>query len=215
MSLTVIVDYGSGNLRSAEKACERAAREGNLPVTIEVTADADLVAKAARIILPGVGAFADCMGGLTALPGMREALEEAVIQKGRPFLGICVGMQLLATKGLEHGTHDGLGWIPGTVAKVVPGDLSLKIPHMGWNELIVTQPEHACLAGISTGDHTYFVHAYELMPQDPSVIAAKVSYGGKVTAAVARDNIFGTQFHPEKSQAVGLRLLQNFLKWSP
>jgi len=215
MTLTVIVDYGSGNLRSAEKACVRAAKEGNLPVTIEVTSDAKLVAKAARIILPGVGAFADCMAGLDALPGMREALEEAVIRRGRPFLGICVGMQLLASRGLEHGTHEGLGWIPGNVAQMAPTDPALKIPHMGWNNLIVTQPEHPVLAGIRSGDHAYFVHAYAMAPKDPSVIAAKVGYGGKITAAVARGNIFGTQFHPEKSQAVGLRLLQNFLTWSP
>lgn len=155
------------------------------------------------------------MAGLEGLPGMRQALEEAVLEKGRPFLGICVGMQLLAETGLEHGTHTGLGWIPGTVEKVAPNEPSLKIPHMGWNEMIVSQPEHPMLAGIHFGDHAYFVHSYTFRPKDPSVIAAKVSYGGDVTAAVGRDNIFGTQFHPEKSQAVGLRLLSNFLSWSP
>lgn len=215
MPLTAIIDYGSGNLRSAQKAVERAAREGGLTTKVELTAAADVVARADRILLPGVGAFGDCMAGLEGLPGMRQALEEAVQEKGRPFLGICVGMQLLAETGLEHGTHAGLGWIPGRVEKVVPFEPSLKIPHMGWNELIVSQPEHPMLAGIYSGDHAYFVHSYGFVPKDPSVIAAKVSYGGEVTAAVARDNIFGTQFHPEKSQAVGLRLLQNFLRWSP
>lgn len=215
MPLTAIIDYGSGNLRSAQKAVERAAREGGLTTKVELTAAADVVARANRILLPGVGAFGDCMAGLTALPGMRQALERAVHEKGRPFLGICVGMQLLAETGLEHGTHAGLGWISGTVERVVPTDASLKIPHMGWNEMIVSQPEHPMLTGIHPGDHAYFVHSYGFVPKDPSVIAAKVSYGGEVTAAVARHNIFGTQFHPEKSQAVGLRLLQNFLRWSP
>jgi len=215
MPLTAIIDYGSGNLRSAQKAVERAAREGGLTTTVQLTAAADVVARADRIILPGVGAFGDCMAGLMALPGMRQALEEAVREKGRPFLGICVGMQLLAETGFEHGIHAGLGWISGTVEKVVPTDASLKIPHMGWNELIVSQPEHPMLAGLRSGDHAYFVHSYGFVAKDPSVIAAKVSYGGEVTAAVARDNIFGTQFHPEKSQAVGLRLLQNFLRWAP
>ncbi len=215
MPLTAIIDYGSGNLRSAQKAVERAAREGGLTTKVELTAAADVVARADRILLPGVGAFGDCMAGLTALRGMRQTLEEAVHEKGRPFLGICVGMQLLAETGLEHGTYAGLGWIPGTVEKVVPNDASLKIPHMGWNELIVSQPEHPMLAGIHSGDHAYFVHSFGFVPKDPSVIAAKVSYGGEVTAAVARDNVFGTQFHPEKSQAFGLRLLQNFLRWSP
>jgi len=215
MPLTAIIDYGSGNLRSAQKAAQRAAREGGLTTTVELTAAADVVARADRIILPGVGAFGDCMAGLMALDGMHQALEEAVRTKGRPFLGICVGMQLLAETGFEHGTHAGLGWIPGTVEKVVPTDTSLKIPHMGWNELIVSQPEHHMMAGLRSGDHAYFVHSYGFRPKDPSVIAAKVSYGGDVTAAVARDNIFGTQFHPEKSQAVGLRLLQNFLRWAP
>ena len=215
MAVCSIIDYGSGNLRSAQKACERAAREGGLSIDVVVTADAEVVAKADRILLPGVGAFADCMAGLSALPGMREALDEAVIQKARPFLGICVGLQLMATRGLEHGETAGLDWIPGEVTRLAPSDKMLKIPHMGWNELIVSQPEHPCLAGITTGDHAYFVHSYALHPKDPSHVAAEVEYGARVTAAVARDNIFGTQFHPEKSQATGLRLLQNFLRWAP
>jgi len=215
MPLTAIIDYGSGNLRSAQKAAQRAAREGGLTTRVELTAEADVVARADRIILPGVGAFGDCMAGLEGLPGMRQALEEVVTAKGRPFLGICVGMQLLADAGMEHGTHAGLGWIPGTVEKVVPMDASLKIPHMGWNELIISQPEHPLWEGIHSGDHAYFVHSYGFIAKDPSRVAAKVEYGGEVTAAVARDNIFGTQFHPEKSQAVGLRLLQNFLRWAP
>ena len=215
MTSTVIIDYGSGNLRSAQKALERAALEGGMADHILVTSDAETVAKADRIILPGVGAFADCMAGLTALSGMGEALEDAVISKARPFLGICVGMQLLGTRGFEHGETQGLGWIPGEVTKVVPEDQTLKIPHMGWNELIITQPEHPVLAGIASGEHAYFVHSYGLYPKDPSQVAANVGYGGPITAAVARDNIFGTQFHPEKSQAVGLRLLQNFQRWAP
>ncbi len=215
MPLTAIIDYGSGNLRSAQKALERAAREGGVVTLVEVTSEAEVVARADRIVLPGVGAFGDCVGSLKALPGMAEALNEAVISHGKPFLGICVGLQLMATRGREHGDHKGLGWIPGEVTKLQPTDTSLKIPHMGWNELIITQPEHPCLEGIKSGDHAYFVHAYGLRPEDPSHVAASVNYGGTVTAAVARDNLFGTQFHPEKSQATGLRLLQNFLNWRP
>ncbi len=217
MPITAIIDYGSGNLRSAQKACARAAREGGRggDSRIEITADAEVILKADRIVLPGVGAFGDCMAGLRALPGMIEALDEAVIRRKRPFLGICVGLQLMASIGREHGDHAGLGWIPGEVTRLEPTDTTLKIPHMGWNELIVSQPEHPCLEGISSGDHAYFVHAFALRAEDPSHVAAEVGYGGPVTAAVARDNLFGTQFHPEKSQATGLRLLGNFLRWEP
>jgi len=215
MPVCSIIDYGSGNLRSAQKACERAAREAGLDLTIEVTSDPERVRISDRIILPGVGAFADCMAGLDALPGMHQALDEAVIKGGKPFLGICVGMQLMATSGVEHGTTAGLGWIEGEVAPLLPADQSLKIPHMGWNELIVSQPEHPCLAGISPRDHAYFVHSYQFRTASHGTVALQADYGGTFTAAVASDNLFGTQFHPEKSQATGLRLLANFLSWTP
>jgi len=209
-----IIDYGSGNLRSAAKAFERAARESGGDVAISVTSRAEEVRAAERIVLPGVGAFADCKRGLVALPGMREALEEAVIRRGKPFLGICVGMQLMATRGLEFETVDGLGWIAGDVTKLTPSDPRLKIPHMGWNALEIRAP-HAILEGIRTGDHAYFVHSYQHVPSDPRRILATVDYGGPVTAVIGRDNLAGTQFHPEKSQAVGLRLIANFLRWHP
>ncbi len=210
-----IVDYGSGNLRSAAKALERAARELGLDETVLVTADPEAVRKAERIVLPGVGAFADCRAGIDALPGMFEALEEAVIRDGRPFLGICVGMQLMATRGLEHGAHPGFDWIPGEVTALEPGDRALKIPHMGWNDLQIANGSHALLQGLDQGAHAYFVHSYVFRPDDPARILATVDYGGAVTAVVGRDNLFGTQFHPEKSQAAGLRLLGNFLRWRP
>jgi imidazole glycerol-phosphate synthase subunit HisH len=212
-----LIDYGSGNLHSASKAFQRAAREAGLGVAIEVTADPDRVARADRIVLPGVGAFADCRRGLDRVPGLVDALHEAVRERGQPFLGICVGMQLMATRGLEHETAPGLDWIPGDVAAIEPDDPSLKIPHMGWNTLDAER-EHPLLAGIPTGEgglHAYFVHSYALAPQDPADQLATVSYGGPVTAVVARDNVAGTQFHPEKSQALGLRLIANFLRWSP
>ncbi|WP_417316987.1 imidazole glycerol phosphate synthase subunit HisH [Emcibacter sp.] len=215
---TVIIDYGSGNLRSAEKATERVASELGLSTEIRVSALAEDVLTADRVILPGVGAFGDCMRGLTALPGMREALEETVIGKGRPFLGICVGMQLMATEGHEHGTCRGLGWLDGTVEPIqVPSDSGLKIPHMGWNELYFSERagNHPVLAGLSNRDHAYFVHSYYFRPANPEMVMASVDYGGPVTAIVGRDNMIGTQFHPEKSQAVGLRLLGNFLGWAP
>jgi len=214
MPRVALIDYGSGNLRSAEKALARAAMEGATGHEINVTADPSVVAEAERIVLPGVGAFADCMAGVTAIPGMREGLENAVLNRGVPFLGICVGMQLLATVGREFGETPGLGWIDGEVVKLSPADPALKIPHMGWNELSILKP-HPLFAGIESGAHTYFVHSFQFVPEDAAAVIATTDYGGPVTAAVARGNIAGTQFHPEKSQAVGLRLLQNFLRWRP
>jgi len=211
----VIVDYGSGNLRSAAKALERAAADANLALSIVVTPDPEAVRCADRIVLPGVGAFGDCRRGLEAIDGMIEALEEAVVSAGRPFLGICVGMQLMATAGLEHGRHPGFDWIPGEVVAMAPGDPALKVPHMGWNELVVTAPDHPVLQDFEPGSHVYFVHGYVFRPADPKFRLAEVDYGGAVTAAVGRGNVVGTQFHPEKSQAAGLRLLANFLRWNP
>ncbi len=209
-----LIDYGSGNLRSAAKAIERAALDNGLALTLDVTSDPGLVAAADRVVLPGVGAFGDCYRGLAALDGMIDALNDTVIAKGRPFLGICVGMQLMAERGLEHGEHKGLGWIPGSVQMLEPDNADLKIPHMGWNQLHLHRP-HALLDGIAEGAHAYFVHSYHLRASDARHVLADVDYGGPVTAAVGRDNLFGTQFHPEKSQATGLRLLANFLRWQP
>lgn len=212
-----IVDYGSGNLHSAAKAFERAARESATGATIVVTADPETVAKADRIVLPGVGAFPDCRRGLDAVPGMIDAMTDAVHGKGRPFLGICVGMQLLATRGLEHGGAAGLAWIPGEVHALAPEDRMLKIPHMGWNTLKADAP-HALLADIPTGAdgwHGYFVHSFAFRPARDEDVVAWTDYGGPVAAIVGRDNIAGTQFHPEKSQALGLALLANFLRWTP
>jgi imidazole glycerol-phosphate synthase subunit HisH len=212
-----IIDYGSGNLHSAAKAFERAAREAGLDAAIQVTSDPEAVRQAERIVLPGVGAFADCRRGLDAVPGMVDALDETVRRKGRPFLGICVGMQLMATRGLEHETSRGLDWIHGDVKAIVPSDPALKIPHMGWNTLDRQKP-HPVLDGIETGPdglHAYFVHSYALRPDDPGDVVATSAYGGAVTAMVARDNLVGTQFHPEKSQALGLKLIANFLRWRP
>lgn len=206
---TVIVDYGSGNLRSAAKAFERASNGGK----IEVTGDAAALTQATHIVLPGVGAFGDCLAGLRALPGMVEALQENVIARGKPFLGICVGMQLMAPRGLEHGVHQGLGWIAGEVRGIKGA--GLKVPHMGWNDLRLKVPSHPLFAGVNSGDHAYFVHSYHLVPEQPSDVLADVDYGGPIVAAVGRDNIVGTQFHPEKSQALGLRLIANFLAWRP
>lgn len=211
---TVIIDYGSGNLRSAEKSTVRAAQD--LEMDVFVSSLPDDVKTADRIILPGVGAFADCMDGLGSLDGMREALEEAVIKSGKPFLGICVGMQLLADVGVEHGSTKGLGWIKGTVEKLsVKNDQFLKVPHMGWNDIKLDKPSHPILGGIENGDHAYFVHSYQFNATDNDNIIAHVDYGGDVAAIIGRDNIVGTQFHPEKSQDVGLKLIENFLKWSP
>jgi len=211
----VVIDYGSGNLRSVAKALERAAAGGDAAADIRVTGDADLVRRADRIVLPGVGAFGDCLAGLNGLPGMREALTEAVLRDARPFLGICVGMQLLADRSAEHGNHEGLGWIAGEVTPVEPVDKTLKIPHMGWNELIVAASGHPVLAGVSTGAHAYFVHSFAFRCGTESALMASVDYGGSLAAMVGRDNIVGTQFHPEKSQETGLRLLHNFLRWRP
>ncbi len=210
-----VIDYGSGNLRSASKALERAAAEAGLAASVAVTADPDQVGGADRIVLPGVGAFGDCRRGLAALDGMAEALEAAVIGAGRPFLGICVGMQLMASRGREHGVHEGLGWIPGEVVTIEPGAPALKVPHMGWNELDVLDKSHPVLAGLGAGAHAYFVHSYHFAAADPAQVLARTDYGGPLTAAVGRDNLVGTQFHPEKSQATGLRLLTNFLTWEP
>jgi glutamine amidotransferase len=209
-----IVDFGAGNLRSAAKAFARAAADAGLDCTVEVTADAAGIGAATHVVLPGDGAFADCRRGLAALPGMDEALERAVRRDARPFLGICVGMQLLATRGTEHGITPGLGWIPGDCIRLQPSDPALKIPHMGWNEL-EPRAAHPLLDGIAAGAHAYFVHAYHVVADDPADVVATASYGGPVTAMVARGNIAGAQFHPEKSQATGLRLLANFLRWRP
>jgi imidazole glycerol-phosphate synthase subunit HisH len=211
-----IIDYGSGNLHSAAKAFERAARDGGSHAEIAVTADPDKVRKAERIVLPGVGAFRDCRDGLKAVPGMWETVEEEV-SRGKPFFGICVGMQLMAERGLEHVETKGFGWIKGDVKVIEPEDASLKIPHMGWNTLDNARP-HPLFAGIAVGDkglHAYFVHSYHLVLRDPKALVATADYGGAVTAFVARDNVVGSQFHPEKSQALGLALIGNFLTWRP
>ena len=212
-----IVDYGSGNLHSAAKAFERAAHEAGLDQPIVVTRDPQAVASADRVVLPGVGAFADCRRGLDAVDGMVGALEEAVRRRGRPFFGICVGMQLLAERGREYEVTEGLGWIAGEVDRIKPSDASLKIPHMGWNTLNVSR-QHKLLEGLALGPqglHAYFVHSFQLKPAQQADLVADADYGGAVTAVVARDNIVGTQFHPEKSQKLGLALIANFLKWKP
>ena len=212
-----IIDYGSGNLNSALKAFERAAQTLDRAPEIELTADPDRVRAAERIVLPGVGAFADCMASLHAVPGLMTALTEAVQDNGTPFLGICVGMQLLATRGLEHVETAGLGWIPGQVAAIEPSDPHLKIPHMGWNTIDPAR-DHPLLGGIPTGAdglHAYFVHSFQLYATDPADVVAAADYGGPLTALVARRNVAGTQFHPEKSQTLGLALIANFLRWVP
>jgi len=209
-----IVDYGSGNLRSAAKAFERAAREAGTNERVLVTSSPAEVAAADRIVLPGVGAFADCRAGLYAVPGMVDTLQRDVIERGKPFLGICVGMQLMATRGVEYGVHAGLDWIAGDVVRIEPGKDHLKIPHMGWNELTDLKP-HALLDGIAPRAHAYFVHSYQLAASKPETVLALTDYGGPVTAIVGRDNLAGTQFHPEKSQETGLRLIANFLRWKP
>jgi glutamine amidotransferase len=212
-----IIDYGSGNLRSATKAFQRAAREAGIAAEIDLTADAGRVRSADRIVLPGVGAYADCRAGLAAVEGMNEAIEEVAIAEARPFLGICVGMQLMSERGLEKTVTRGFGWIKGDVKEITPADPALKIPQIGWNTIHVKHA-HPLFDGIATGDsglHAYFVHSYHLDATDPEQVLAVTDYGGPVTAAVARGNLAGTQFHPEKSQALGLALIANFLRWRP
>jgi len=212
-----IIDCGSGNLHSAAKAFERAARESGSPLKVKVTSDPEDVRAAERIVLPGVGTFADCKQGLVAIPGMIEALEESVRRRGKPFLGICVGLQLMAERGLEHGLTPGLDWIEGEVRVIEPSDQSLKIPHMGWNTLRLAR-EHALFEGIPTGDrglNAYFVHSYHLVPAREDALVATTDYAGPITAFVAKNNAAGSQFHPEKSQKLGLALIANFLKWKP
>jgi imidazole glycerol-phosphate synthase subunit HisH len=214
---TVIIDYGAGNLHSAAKAFERAAKDFKIKADIIVSNKPEHLEKAERIVLPGVGAFKDCYNGLLAIEGMREALQSEVITKGKPILGICVGMQIMATRGLEHETTKGLGWIAGDVKPLAPADPNLKIPHMGWNT-ITPHGQHALLDGILTGDnglHAYFVHSYHMQTTLPEDVIATADYGGEVTAMVGYDNIAGTQFHPEKSQEFGLALIANFLRWRP
>lgn len=215
-----IVDYGSGNLRSAAKAFERVAGEAARGVRVVVSGEAETVARADRIVLPGQGAFADCLAGLSAVPGMLEVVGDAVRRRGVPFLGICVGMQLLADRGLEHGVHQGFGWLPGEVMHIrdLPGHdaaARLAYPQMGWNTLAWHEPGHPLLEGVPQGSHVYFVHSYALAAGDQADVMAVTDYGGPVVAAVARGNVAGVQFHPEKSQATGLRLLANFLAWNP
>ena len=209
-----IVDYGSGNLRSAEKAFARTLDEKGVRGRVFVTSDPDEVAAADRIVLPGVGAFGDCRAGLFGLDGMVEALAQAVIGRGRPFLGICVGMQLMAERGLEHGVHEGLGWLPGNVVALEPGDPACKVPHMGWNGLSAVA-DHPVLAGLGSGGHVYFVHSYRFQPAEDRHRLAESDHGGRFAAVVGRGNLIGTQFHPEKSQLYGLRLIANFLDWRP
>lgn len=215
--IVAIIDYGSGNLKSAEKAFERAVREGNIAAKISVTADPETVASADRVVLPGVGAFADCAAGLHAVDGMVDALRDAVERRAAPFFGICVGTQLMASRGLEKAVTPGFDWIGGDVVRMEPSDSSLKIPQIGWNTLNVGKP-HPVLDGIETGPdglHAYFVHSYHLAAKLPDHVIATTDYGGPVTAIVGRDNMIGTQFHPEKSQKLGLTMIGNFLKWAP
>ena len=211
--LTVLVDYESGNLHSAEKAFQRMAAQADAGEVI-VSARAEDVARADRIVLPGDGAYPACRQALDRAPGMVDALTEAVLQRAVPFLGICVGMQMLASLGREYEDVAGLDWIGGEVVRIAPSDPSLKVPHMGWNDLVIDRP-HPVLDGVATGDHAYFVHSYHFQVADPAHLLAHVDYAGQVTAIIARDTIVGTQFHPEKSQATGLRLIENFLRWRP
>ena len=212
--IVAIVDYGSGNLCSAAKAFERAARENEIPAEVNVTSAPEAIAAADSIVLPGVGAFADCRRGLMAVPGLEAALHEAVMIRARPFLGICVGMQLMADAGREFETVEGLGWIGGVVAAIEPADSGLKIPHMGWNE-IEPRSAHPLLGGLGGGVHAYFVHSYHFRLADATDLVASTDYGGPLAAVIGRDNLAGTQFHPEKSQEAGLRLIRNFLRWRP
>ncbi|MEZ5715011.1 MAG: imidazole glycerol phosphate synthase subunit HisH [Paracoccaceae bacterium] len=211
--ITAIVDYESGNLHSAEKAFQRMAAEAGAG-EVHVTSDPDLIRQAARIVLPGDGAFPACRAALFDHRGVFEAIEEAVIAQGRPFMGICIGMQMLATRGLEYSETPGFDWIGGEVVKITPDDAGLKVPHMGWNDLVIDRP-HPIFDGVETGKHAYFVHSYQFRVTDPAHLLAHVDYAGPVTAVVGRDNIVGTQFHPEKSGATGLRMIANFLAWAP
>ena len=213
MTKAVLIDYGSGNLRSAEKALLRAAAERDGAPEVVTTSDPEVVAKADRLVLPGVGAFAACMAAVDAVPGLREAIEETVTRRGRPFLGVCVGMQLMAERGLEFGETPGLGWIAGEVRRLEPGDRTLKVPHMGWNALEGVA-EHPVFAGLE-GRDVYFTHSFALHPERAGDAAAWTTHGERIAAAVARDNMAGAQFHPEKSQGVGIALLGNFLEWRP
>lgn len=210
---TVIVDYGSGNLHSAQKAFQRMAQETGSG-TVEVTSDPDVVRRADRVVLPGDGAFPACRKELFDHRGLFEAIEETVISGGRPFMGICIGMQMMASCGMEYSETLGFNWIEGTVEAITPSDSALKVPHMGWNDLMLSQP-HPVFEGVKTGDHAYFVHSFQFKVTNPAHLLAHTDYGGAVTAVVGRDTIIGTQFHPEKSQATGLKLIANFLQWSP
>jgi glutamine amidotransferase len=213
VSLTVLVDYDSGNLHSAEKAFQRMAAEVGAGAVL-VSARPEDVARADRVVLPGDGAFPACREALGRHGGLFEAIEEAVIRQARPFLGICVGMQMMASRGHEYRDTPGFGWIAGEVERITPADPALKVPHMGWNDLVIDRP-HPVLDGIASGDHAYFVHSYQFRVSDPAHLLAHADYAGPVTAIVGRDTMVGTQFHPEKSQATGLRLIANFLRWRP
>jgi glutamine amidotransferase len=215
-ALVAVIDVGSGNLRSVEKALERAISDAGLNARVEVTSHADSIRQATHVVLPGVGAFADCMRGLVSIPGIVEALGEQVLRGGKPFLGICVGMQLMASVGREHGDCNGLNWIPGDVVRLQPSDAGLKVPHMGWNELSLIRA-HAVFGSQDNASplHAYFVHSFHFVPKDENDIIAVTEHGGRVVAAVGRNNIIGTQFHPEKSQAFGLELLTRFVRWRP
>ena len=211
--LTALVDYDSGNLHSAAKAFERMAAESGGGQVL-VTARPEDIARADRIVLPGDGAFPACRAALDAVPGLFDAIEQAVVDRGRPFLGICIGMQMMVTLGREHRDTTGFDWLGGEVARIAPADPSIKVPHMGWNDLVIDRP-HPVLTGIKTGDHAYFVHSYQVHLADPTDLLAHADYGGPVTAIIGRGTMIGTQFHPEKSQATGLRLIANFLNWRP
>lgn len=209
-----VVDYGAGNIRSAVRAFEHVAGQVGIAAEVEVVTTPEAILAADRIVLPGDGAFADCIGALRARSSMAQALEEAVRRRGRPFFGICVGMQLLATRGLEYGEHPGLGWVAGDVERIVPRDPRLKVPHMGWNDLRLTHP-HPVTEGLAAGAHAYFIHSYHLVPKAHDAVLAEADHGGPIVAVVAEGNVVGTQFHPEKSQATGLRMIANFLRWKP
>ena len=211
--VVAIIDYGSGNLRSAAKALEKAS--GELGGKVIVTSKPSALSSASHIVLPGVGAFPDCRRGLEVIDGMIEALADQVYDRGKPFLGICVGMQLMAERGLEHGDTPGLGWIAGNVVPITPMDPTLKIPHVGWNNLSLSTRPHPVLSRIKNGAHAYFVHSYHLNARHPNEVLAETDHGGPVTAIVGRDNMIGTQFHPEKSQRAGLQFIQSFLEWRP